>query len=143
MINRFEARGMERKDAELVVGKMAQYENFFVGLMVAEELGVQLPEDDDAMLLTDAFIMCISFGFFGIIPLGTFCLGPLGLESQHTVYVLSISISLFLLCILATIKSSFSSATSLHAAIEALCLGIVCSALSYAVGMGVKSMLAG
>ncbi len=35
MIRKFEARGMLRKDAEVVVGKLAQYENIFVGAMVS------------------------------------------------------------------------------------------------------------
>lgn len=141
MINRFEARGMERKDAELVVSKMAQYENFFVGLMVAEELGLQLPDDDDAMLLTDAFIMCVSFGLFGCIPIAVFCLGIWGITSQHHLYIISLSISLLLLAILAIIKSTFSSATALHSVVEAICLGVVCSALSYAVGAGVMNLI--
>ena len=35
MVRKFEARGMLRKDAELVAGKLAQYENIFVGAMVS------------------------------------------------------------------------------------------------------------
>lgn len=141
MVNRFEARGMERKDAELVVGKMAQYESFFVGLMVAEELGLQLPDDDDAMLLTDALIMCLSFGLFGCIPLGIFCMGPWNITSQENLYVIAVSVSLVLLCVLAAIKSSFSSATIMHSAVEAVSLGAVCCGLAYAIGAGVMHVL--
>lgn len=42
MVNIFEAKGMNRLDAELVVKKMAQYEGFFINLMITEELGLQV-----------------------------------------------------------------------------------------------------
>ena len=75
MVKRFVSRGMAKADAELCVSKMAQYEGFFVNLMVTEELGLQLPEDDDAVLLTDAFLMAISFAVFGSLPLIVYCFG--------------------------------------------------------------------
>lgn len=44
-INTFRARqerGMSRQDAEDVIGKMAKYDDFFVNLMMNEELGLQV-----------------------------------------------------------------------------------------------------
>lgn len=35
-------RGMSRQDAEDVIGKMAKYDDFFVNLMMNEELGLQV-----------------------------------------------------------------------------------------------------
>lgn len=35
-------RGMSRQDAEDVIGKMAKYDEFFVNLMMNEELGLQV-----------------------------------------------------------------------------------------------------
>ena len=75
MVMRFIARGMGKVDAELCVAKMAQYETFFVNLMVTEELGLRLPDDDDGKLLTDAFLMTVSFGLFGSLPLVVYFFG--------------------------------------------------------------------
>ncbi|RYY83694.1 hypothetical protein EON63_10655, partial [archaeon] len=123
MVNRFEQRGMERKDAESVVSKMAQYESFFVSLMVSEELGLQLPDDDDALLITDAFVMCMSYGVCGCIPLGVFGVAGYVIHNDYQLYIISVCLSLSLLCLLAIIKSSFSSATAMHSAIEAVSVG--------------------
>lgn len=46
MVDIYEERGMERKDAELVIKTMAKYKDFFVDVMMAEELQLQVPEDD-------------------------------------------------------------------------------------------------
>ena len=76
MVDRFESRGMGRKDAELVLSKMAKYENFFVRLMMSEQLGSQLTEvDDTAVLIKDALVMFLSFATFGSIPVFFYFLG--------------------------------------------------------------------
>lgn len=134
---------MERKDAESVVSKMAQYESFFVSLMVSEELGLQLPDDDDALLITDAFVMCMSYGVCGCIPFGVYAIaGYLMPSNDYQLYVIAVSLSLAVLCLLAIVKSSFSSATAMHSAIEAVSVGAVCSALAYAVGAGLREVVA-
>jgi hypothetical protein len=43
IIELFETRGVEHNDAVLVVNKMAKYDNFFVDLMMAEELQISKP----------------------------------------------------------------------------------------------------
>jgi VIT1/CCC1 family predicted Fe2+/Mn2+ transporter len=134
MVNRFEARGMARKDAELVVSKMAQYENFFVGLMVAEELGLQIPEGEDSELITDAFIMFFSFGVFGSIPLLLHLLGNYNSFADSDLFMISAVVSLFLLSSLGMVKSTFSNASLLYSAFEALALGVICIALAYITG---------
>ena len=63
---------MSRGDAEVVVNKMAQYEDMFVTVMVNEELGFGLPDDDDGFLLKDAFVMCLSYLAFGSLPLALY-----------------------------------------------------------------------
>jgi hypothetical protein len=51
MAKRFMSKGMSKADATLVASKMAQYDSLFVSLMVSEELGLQLPDDNDAALI--------------------------------------------------------------------------------------------
>ena len=85
MVQKFEARGMSRVDAEIVVNKMAQYEDLFVTIMINEELGFGLPDDDDGFLLKDAFVMCLSYLAFGSIPVGLFFVAGLyKVDSEST-----------------------------------------------------------
>jgi len=46
MIDIYQDRGMSRKDAELVITTMSKYNDFFVNVMMAEELELQVPKDD-------------------------------------------------------------------------------------------------
>lgn len=107
MINTFEERGMGRTDAETVVRKMAEYENFFIGLMVTEELGLLVPEDDEAVLLKDSFLMFFSFVAAGILPLLAYGLGPLKVTSDTNLYVLALTISGLCLLLAGSAKSIF------------------------------------
>jgi VIT1/CCC1 family predicted Fe2+/Mn2+ transporter len=134
MVTRFESRGMTRKDAELVVSKMAQYENFFVGLMVAEELGLQLPEENDAELMTDAFVMFFSFLLFGVIPVVFYFLSYSLILSEDDLFVLSSVMSLFVLTILGMVKSTFSSSSVVYSGCEAMLLGITASSIAFVAG---------
>lgn len=134
MIKRFEARGMVKKDAELVVGKMAQYENFFVGLMVSEELGLQIPENDDLELFTDALVMFVSFCLFGALPIIFYLFGFMQMLSDHDLYILSSSLSLLIISGLGMVKSTFSSASVYYSGFEALSMGIIAASISYVTG---------
>lgn len=125
---------MTKKDAEIVVGKMAQYENFFVGLMVSEELGLQVPESDDLELFTDALVMFVSFCLFGAIPIAFYLFGFMNVLSDHDLFILSTSLSLVLLSGLGMVKSTFSSASIYYSAFEALSMGIIAASIAYVTG---------
>lgn len=47
MIELYVKRGMSRDDAEQVIKTMSKYEDFFVDVMMVEELGLQPPEEGD------------------------------------------------------------------------------------------------
>lgn len=133
---------MAHKDAELVVSKLATYEDIFVGLMLSEELGLQVPNEDDAMLLTDAFIMFLSFAALGICPLIILCLGPMNLFSDQDLFYIAIFISLVILFILGSMKSSFSTSSWIYSGLESLILGAICSFLAFFVGASVINVIA-
>lgn len=46
MVDIYESKGMDRADAELVVSTMAKYKEFFVDIMMNQELELQVPEED-------------------------------------------------------------------------------------------------
>jgi vacuolar iron transporter family protein len=108
MVLLFSQRGMSTPDAEIVVKKMAEYEEFFVNLMVTEELGLQLPDEDDVGLLKDGLVMFLSFAFFGTIPLLPFLLGLLHMDiSDQTIAMVAVGATALALFLLGSIKSTF------------------------------------
>ena len=141
MVKRFVSRGMGEADAKLVVSKMAQYETFFVNLMVTEELGLQLPEDDDASLLTDAFVMAISFALIGCLPLLTYFLGLISTFKDDELFVIGSVLSALLLFALGSMKSCFSSVLWVLSGFESLAMAAVCAAAAYGVGSGIRSVI--
>ena len=107
MVVLFHERGMGKEDAELVVRKMAEYEDFFIDLMVTEELGLSLPDEDEASLLKDAFAMFISFLLFGTFPLLPFFLGPLYIMELDDLIVIAFLCTGIALFSLGAFKSTF------------------------------------
>jgi vacuolar iron transporter family protein len=107
MVILFSQRGMGLADAELVVRKMAEYEDFFVDLMVTEELGLTLPGEDEASLLKDAFAMFISFLLFGTFPLLPFFLGPFDVMNLDNLIITAFVCTGVCLFCLGAFKSTF------------------------------------
>ena len=58
MIELFTARGMSQEDATEVIHRMAKYKDFFVDIMMTEELSLPVPTDGDTVeSLKDGFTM--------------------------------------------------------------------------------------
>ena len=51
---------MSKSDADLLAKKMSTNEKFFIGQLVMEDIGLQLPDDSDTTVLIDVFIMVLS-----------------------------------------------------------------------------------
>lgn len=107
MISLFNQRGMSYEDADIVVRKMAQYEDFFINIMIREELGLPVPNETDLELIKDGIVMWLSYSFFGSIPLFPFCAGPYGVLSLSDMIVVSASVTVCCLFILGSVKSTF------------------------------------
>lgn len=141
MVKCFVSRGMGKADAVLCVGKMAQYEGFFVSLMVSEELGLQLSEDDDAVLLTDAFIMALAFAGFGCLPLIVYCFGQWDIADDKTMFYTAAAITAVIMFILGSMKSSFSSVFWVYSGTETVLLACATSGVAYALGSFIVKIL--
>lgn len=134
MTSRFISQGMEKTDANYVVLKMAQYEGFFVNLMVTEEWGLQPPEDDDAKLLTDAFIMAIAFAVFGCIPLIVYCFSPWSvMDDLGTFYAAALTASV-LIFFLGSMKCSFCTVFWFYSGLETVFVAGAASGVAYLLG---------
>lgn len=134
MIDKFERKGMTRSDAELVVTKMASYESFFVNLMVTEELGLKLDENQsnasDGYLLLDAVIMFFSYFLIGSFPFLIF-FGSFSSIGGKDLFKISGCITIVAMFVMGAVKSKFSSVSWMSSGFETVFIGCVCAFLSY------------
>ena len=130
MVAKFQAKGMDRADAEVVVNKMAKYENIFVNFMISEELGSQFNEDSDISLILDAVAMFFSHAIFGSLPIVSYFLVLLEIP-QDVTFSFNLSFAIFILLLLGISKSRLSSTHWMYSAIEAIALGSICSMIAY------------
>ena len=70
MVEIYVERGMSLADATLVVDRMSRYPEFFVDVMMSDELQLQVPSPDHRCAsFREGIIMFLSFAFFGLPPL--------------------------------------------------------------------------
>ena len=73
MVELYMKRGMSKEDAETVIEVMSKYKNFFLDVMMVEELGLMPPDDDDSPA-KNGLVTFASFVIFGFIPLLSYVL---------------------------------------------------------------------
>eukprot|EP01071_Lankesteria_metandrocarpae_P000247 Lankesteria_metandrocarpae@DN10386_c0_g1_i1.p1 len=121
MVEIYEHRwGFSKEDAQTVIDISSRYPNFFISHMMAEELGLLLPDDSEnagATPTQKGLVMYFSFGVFGLIPLlsfwllHTFILIHFNLP-HWTSFVVSGVLSCLALFVLGIVKSRFLAAES-------------------------------
>lgn len=122
---------------------MAKYEDFFVNIMVTEELGLQLPEDSPN-IWKDAAAMFVSFSFFGCLPLLPYIFSlnsPDTIFERHAVYIISLAVTCLSLFFLGAVKSSFNMTNWFTSGMETLILGGDCALLAYTIGAFVETII--
>jgi len=140
MVDLYTERGMERRDAELVIKVMAKYEDFFVNIMMTEELGMQVPDEDDNPW-KDGFVTFSSFVFFGIFPLLSYAIfNEYNLESQ-TLFTISICLTCLMLFLLGVTKSRFTGQKWYWSGLEILILGGSTALVSFLIGWFIEAVV--
>lgn len=110
MIDIYKERGMSQEDAELVINTMAKYKDFFVDVMMQQELELQVPEDNHVKeSFREGVVMFCSFAFFGALPLLGYVIIPslyphLG---EHELFLSACVVTGVVLFFMGSIKSSF------------------------------------
>jgi len=134
MVKRFVARGLNVTDAEGIVLKMATCENFFVGLMISDELGISI-EDDDASLITDGLVNVFSFALIGCLPLVNFAVLAAIISNKAdptSVFPVSLVCCCTLAFMFGALKSQFVASSSyVNLGLEAVIILCLCSGLAF------------
>eukprot|EP00611_Tribonema_gayanum_P010642 TRINITY_DN206_c8_g1_i1.p1 TRINITY_DN206_c8_g1~~TRINITY_DN206_c8_g1_i1.p1 ORF type:complete len:281 (-),score=66.11 TRINITY_DN206_c8_g1_i1:247-1089(-) len=142
MVAIFTQRGMSQEDASDVVNKMAKYDDFFVNLMMSEELQLQVPESQDETI-KEGFIMFLSFATFGALPLLGYTIFPM-LDpdiSNAILFKVACAVTGVSLFLMGAIKSKFATRSWYASGVEMVCLGGVCAAVAFEIGNLVDGLL--
>merc|ERR1712137_1009491 len=144
MIEIYEKKGLSPADAKLVIETMAKYKDFFVDVMMQQELELQVPEDNHVEeSLKEGFIMFCSFAFFGAMPLLGYTLIPWlfpDLE-QEALFKSACVVTGLVLFFLGSIKSNFSRSNWFWSGVETLLLGGTCATVAYSIGFFVNGLI--
>ena len=137
----YQARGMTRSDADLLSNKMSTNEKFFINQLVSEDIGLQLPDDNDTIVLLDVMVMLISYFCCGLIPVLVFLLPHFSHEEIHVeeMYIIFLVLGGALSLVLGAVKSTFSQAHWSSTALEAVGVALTASTVAYTCGKYMSS----
>ena len=110
MIDIYKQRGMAQEDAELVIKTMAKYKDFFVDVMMTQELELQVPEENHVQeSMKEGLVMFCSFAFFGALPLLGYVIIPSSFPSlgERELFMTACVVTGAVLFLMGSIKSLF------------------------------------
>ena len=131
MVDLYEDRGLPREKAEIAVAIMAKYKEFFLDIMVTEELGLTIPKKDNPYMA--GLINGMSFFVCGLFPLLSYVF-LIGRVKPNVLLTLSAVATLVTLFVLGTIKSKFSVVSWRKSGAEFCFLGGCCALAAYVIG---------
>jgi len=137
MVEIYEERGMSHDDAALVIHTMAKYKDFFVDVMMTQELQLQVPDVNHVKeSFREGVVMFCSFAFFGALPLLGYVFFPLAFPqmSETELFLCACCVTGCVLFLLGSIKSAFSSSHWLISGMETLFLGGACASVAFTIG---------
>mmetsp|Transcript_32500 Transcript_32500/g.51704 ORF Transcript_32500/g.51704 Transcript_32500/m.51704 type:complete len:148 (+) Transcript_32500:507-950(+) len=142
MIELYQERGLTHEDAETVIRLMSEHRDFFVDIMMVEELGLQVPDGDDNPWF-DGFVTFCAFVFFGFFPLLGYCVFPFAFPhlTSHQLFMIACLASGVTLFLLGAIKSNFSVKTWWRSGTEMLLIGYFVCFVAYSIGAVTKKLV--
>ena len=141
MVELFEQRGMGHDDAVEVIKRMSKYKEFFVNIMMTEELALPVPDpEDEVNSRKEGVVMFLAFAAFGMLPIVGFVAAPLLAPSLGDAALFSVAclVTAVALFGLGAFKASFGDKAYLRSGAETLALGGICAAVAFLVGRAVS-----
>lgn len=143
MVEIFEERGMSHEDAEQVILTMAKYKDFFVDIMMTQELELQVPEDDHVKeSFHEGIVMFLSFATFGAFPILGYVVFPSTFPdaTPNQLFGAACGVTGVVLFFLGSLKSKFGNSNWLICGIETLLLGGACATIAFVIGQLLRKM---
>jgi len=144
MIDIYESRGMKREDAKMVIETMSKYKDFFIDVMMAEELQLQVPEEDHTWeSFKEGVVMFSSFAVFGSFPLLGYVVFPTFFPDMTTesLFYSACAVTGIVLFGMGCVKSKFSATNWFLCGMETLLLGGACATVAYTIGQLVDGLV--
>jgi VIT1/CCC1 family predicted Fe2+/Mn2+ transporter len=141
MVEIYESKGMSHQDAVQVIEVMAKYKDFFVDLMMSQELQLLVPEKDHIKeSMKEGVVMFCSFAFFGALPLLGYVIIPLLFPElgPNILFLTACFVTGIVLFFMGSVKSFFSSQHWFKCGLEALLLGGACATVAFTIGQFVE-----
>lgn len=142
MVDLYVEKGLPRKDAEKIIAIMSQHKDFFINVMMAEELELQVPDEDDNPWIDGGVTFC-SFVLFGTIPLLAYAVFYNAQLYVHEQFIIACVLTGMCLFGLGVTKSQFTKQSWWRAGTEVFGLGGGVAALAYFVGWLIGSVVLG
>lgn len=144
MIDIYEQRGMTHEDAKMVIETMAKYKDFFVDVMMAEELALQVPEENHKTeSMKEGVVMFCAFATFGSLPLLGYVIIPFLFPTlgEEVLFSAACIVTGLVLFGMGCVKSMFSASNWFICGFETLLLGGACATVAYTVGQFVDKLV--
>ena len=138
MVELYMKRGMSKEDAETVVEVMSKYKNFFLDVMMLEELGLMPPDEDDSPPRTDS--SRASFVIFGFIPLLSYVLAGATKASDGAGHAAACALTAFTMLALGAAKAKFTNQSTVKSALLMLLNGGMAAVSAYMVSWGISAL---
>lgn len=146
MVEIFENKGMSHEDSVQVINTMAKYKDFFVDVMMTQELELLVPEDDHVQeSFREGVVMFLSFAFFGAMPLLGYVIIPSLFPDldEGVLFTSACIITGAVLFFMGSVKSFFSKQHWIRCGMETLLLGGACATVAYTIGQVVEGIVNG
>jgi len=144
MIDIYKQKGMEHDDAKLVIETMAKYKDFFVDIMMAQELELQVPDEDHVQeSIREGVVMFLSFATFGALPLLGYVIIPATFPElgNDSLFNAACVVTGFVLFFLGSVKSKFANMNWFVSGLETLLLGGACATVAFTIGFYVNGLV--
>lgn len=136
MVDLYQGKGMTLADATAVIDIMSKYKGIFVDTMMVEELGLMVPSPEDNPA-KQGLTTCLSFFFFGTIPLISYLFSFAGLSSEEQ-FLMSAILSMAALMGLGVLKASLVKQNKLKGGGFMLLNGTIAASASYLISWAIE-----
>ena len=141
MIELYMARGVSEDDATLVIETLAKYKNFFLDLMMVEELGLMPPDETDSPV-KNGLVTFVAFAMFGFVPLVPYVFGEaIGGANGNAMFGSACGLTALTMAALGAAKAKFTNQNMASSALYMLLNGSLAAASAYLVSFAISKAL--